>query len=79
MLQIRAFKKRRCKVRSNLKKFRRLVGLTQTEMAELVGLTKSTWCNIEKGRNTGTAEMWVDLATRFKLSIEELKELMEVS
>lgn len=66
-------------MRSNLKQFRRLVGLTQTEMAELVGLTKSTWCNIEKGRNTGTVEMWLDLATRFKLSIEELKQLMEVS
>ena len=66
-------------MRSNLKEFRSLIGLTQTEMAELVGLTKSTWCNSEKGRNTGTVEMWLDLATRFKLSIEELKQLMEVS
>lgn len=66
-------------MRSNLKEFRSLIGLTQTEMAELVGLTKSTWCNIEKGRNTGTVDMWLDIATKFKLSIEELKQLMEVS
>lgn len=66
-------------MRSNLKEFRKLVGLTQTEMAELVGLSKTTWCNIEKGRHTGTAEMWLCLAAMFKLSIEETKKLMEVS
>lgn len=66
-------------MRSNLREFRKLIGFTQSEMADLVGLKKSTWCNIEKGRNTGTVEMWLDIATKFKLSIEELKQLMEVS
>lgn len=66
-------------MRENLINFRKKLGLTQNEMAKMFNLTKGTWCNIEKGRNTGKAKMWIDLADKFKLSNEETKKLMEVS
>ncbi len=65
-------------MRSSLTAFRKMVGLTQGEMAEMVGLAKSTWCNIERGRCNGTAEMWINLGIKFGLSLEGLKTLMEV-
>lgn len=65
-------------MRSNLTEFRKKLGLTLTEMAEIVGLATSTWCNIEKGRSTGTANMWIKLGATFELTLEELINLMEV-
>lgn len=65
-------------MRSNLTKFRKMLGLTQNEMAEMVGLTKSTWCNIEKGRSKGKLDMWITLSVKFNLSLEELINLQEV-
>ena len=65
-------------MRSDLTAFRKMIGLTQDEMAHIAGLAKSTWCNIEKGRCNGTAEMWINLGVKFGLSLETLKRLMEV-
>lgn len=65
-------------MRSNLTAFRKMLGLTINETAKMVGLSTSNWCNIEKGRCKGTADMWINLGIKFGLSLEELKDLMEV-
>ena len=65
-------------MRSELTAFRKMIGLTISEMAKMVGLSTSNWCNIEKGRANGNADMWINLGVKFGLSLEELKNLMEV-
>lgn len=67
-------------MRSNLKEFRKKLGLTQEEMGLLVNKrTKGQWCNIEAGKRNFSAEDIVELGIKFNLSAKELKRMMEDS
>lgn len=78
MLQKRTKNKGGVCMRHNLIDFRNKLGLTQHQMGSLFGVSKEHWCNIEHGRLTGKAEVWIELGLRFNLSLKELKKLMEV-
>ena len=65
-------------MRNNLTKFRKTLGLTQTEFGELFGLSKNQVCRLEKNAIKGTPEFWLDLQIKFNLTAIQTKELMEV-
>lgn len=65
-------------MRSNLIEFRKKLGLTQEEFGLLFHKSKQYIWFVEKGKRQGSAEMWMLLAIKFDLSLEELKKLMEV-
>lgn len=44
--------------------------LSQVEMAKLLGISKSTLCDIEKGRQLVSPELAVKIARKCKLSIQ---------
>lgn len=66
-------------MRNNLVELRHNLGLTQEEMAKLVNCTRGQWCNIEKARRQGSADMWLLLGTKLNLTLEEIQKLKEVS
>jgi transcriptional regulator with XRE-family HTH domain len=55
-----------------LKELRERAGLTQTELGELVGLTRSAISNIEKGKNGARQSTLTLLAEVLKASVEEI-------
>lgn len=65
-------------MRNNLIKFRKTLGLTQSEFGELFGLSKNQVCWVETNRTKGTPEFWIDLQIKFNLTAIQTKELMEV-
>ena len=65
-------------MRNNLIKFRKTLGLTQSEFGELFGLSKNQVCWVETNRTKGMPEFWVELGIKFNLTTSQLKELMEV-
>lgn len=66
-------------MRINLIEFRKSIGLSQAELGEMFGKSRSQWGNIEKAKRKGDPEMWVDLGIKFGLDLQQLKKLMEVS
>jgi len=56
----------------NLKAFRRESGLKQGEIAELVGVTSSTWSNYEVGKSEPNIESIVKISTELGVSIDSL-------
>lgn len=66
-------------MRNNLIKLRVDLGLTQQEMGSLVGYTRGQWCNVEKAKRKGSADMWFALGTKLGLTLEQIKKLKEVS
>ena len=63
--------------RSNLIGFRHQKGLTQTQMAKLLGVGLSTYNFIEKGKQDGKLKFWDALKEYFNLTGEEICELQK--
>lgn len=62
--------------RKNLKLFRVEKDYTQAEMAALLGVTRTTYCNIEKGKSKGAIEFWLKMKTVFpEIEIDELAKV----
>lgn len=53
--------------------------MSQSEFGDLINLTKQKVCNLEKGRIHGSADTWITIGIQFNLTVEQLKELKEVS
>lgn len=66
-------------MRNNLIKLRNDIGFTQQEMASLVNYTRGQYCNVEKAKRNGSADMWFNLGTKLGLTLEQIKKLKEVS
>lgn len=60
------------KLKNNLKKFRQEKGLTQAQLAELVGSSKNTISSIETGQFCPTAYLAALLCTALDCKFEEL-------
>lgn len=56
----------------NLKVARVKKGLTQKELGELVGVSSSTLCRIETGKQISKVDMLLKLAEILEVSAEEL-------
>ena len=52
-------------MRKNLKMLRIEKELTQAQMADRLGVTRTTYCHIENGKSEGTMRFWVKLKSEF--------------
>ena len=66
-------------MRNNLIQLREKLGMNQSEFGKLINLTKQKVCNLEKGRIQGSADTWITIGIQFNLTVQQLKELKEVS
>lgn len=65
-------------MRTQLKIFRILHKLSQSEMAAKLGYERAYYGHVERGLQKGSAEFWVRLQTAFGLAdviVEELKQV----
>lgn len=58
-------------VRRRLKALRALHDLTQNEMAERCGVTRTVYGKIEQGKLKGSSEFWIKVKHEFCLTAEE--------
>lgn len=65
------------KARINLKVFRISKQLSQGEMAEKLGMSRSNYAAIETGSRNGLQEFWINLQKIFELSDGEAWRLMQ--
>lgn len=56
----------------NLKKYRQLKGLTQEQLAELVGVRRETIMRLEAGKYNPSLKLALDLSRTVCIPIEEL-------
>ncbi len=67
------------KLRNNLPFFRFMNnGMTQQELAEILGITRQTVLAIEKGKFNPSARLALQIARVFKVSVEEIFYLEEI-
>lgn len=59
-------------MRTELKVLRVRNGLTQPQMAEKLGVSKSTYNFIENGKRRGSQEFWLKLQSEFNLDGERV-------
>ncbi|WP_019771187.1 helix-turn-helix transcriptional regulator [Streptococcus sobrinus] len=65
------------KIITNLKEIREKAGLTQQELAEVVGVRRETILHLENNRYNPSLEMALKIARVFDLSVEEIFRLNE--
>lgn len=65
-------------MRTALKQFRVGVHLTQAEMADKVGVSRTTYRNIEKGKSGGNQKFWNNLQKAFNVPNEEMWKLQKL-
>lgn len=56
----------------NLKKYRQLIGLTQDELAQLVGVRRETIIRLEAGKYNPSLKLAIDISRAVKAPIEEI-------
>ena len=65
-------------MRKNLKMLRIENDFTQEQMAMRLGVTRSTYCNIENGKSKGSMDFWLGVKRAFpEVNIEEMAEVKE--
>ena len=64
-------------MRTALKQFRIGLHLKQSEMAEKIGVCRSTYGFVEQGKRSGTAEFWASLQKAFNVPDEQMYVLMK--
>ena len=65
------------KLRTELKKFRIGVHLTQAEMANKCGVSRVTYGLIEKGKRGGSATFWDNLQKTFNVPDSDMRALQK--
>lgn len=62
-------------MRRRLKLLRVSKGYTQAEMAFICGVSRTAYCNIEKGKSNGSMKFWLAVQDMFpEVDISELAE-----
>lgn len=61
-------------VGTNLKRIRNKAGISQTELAEIVGVTQSMIAQAERGTRSLTLELGREIAIALNIHIDELLE-----
>ena len=56
----------------NLKKYRQLKGMTQDELAQLVGVRRETIIRLEAGKYNPSLKLAIDISRVLKVPIEEI-------
>ena len=65
------------KIITNLKSVRESTGMTQQELADLIGMRRETILNLENKRYNPSLEMALKIAQVFNLKVEDLFELRQ--
>lgn len=63
--------------RQNLLEFRKKRDMTQQEFADVMGVERTRYQNIEAGNREGTMEFWQKLQAAFSVPDEELWHLTQ--
>ncbi len=63
---------------SHVRRYRRLVDITQEDLAERIGVTRQTILSIEKGNYTPSVALALQLAQVLGVRVEELFQLTKV-
>lgn len=66
------------KIRLNLKLFRIKNRLTQEEIANMVGITRTAYAFIENGDSDGRFDFWLTLQNKLNIPNEEMFSLMKI-
>jgi DNA-binding XRE family transcriptional regulator len=65
-------------MRKNLKMLRVENDFTQGEMAMRLGVSRTTYCNIENGKSKGSITFWLGVKRAFpEIEIDEMTKLKE--
>ena len=62
---------------TNLKSVRESTGMTQQELADLIGMRRETILHLENNRSNPSLEMALKIAQVFNLKVEDLFELRQ--
>ena len=65
------------KIITNLKSVRESTGMTQQELADLIGMRRETILHLENNRCNPSLEMALKIAQVFNLKVEDLFELRQ--
>ena len=57
---------------TKIREYREKQGLTQSELADLVGVRRETIVNLERGRYNPSLKLAMDIAKVFHLTVEEI-------
>ena len=57
---------------TNIREYREKQGLTQSELADLVGVRRETIVNLERGRYNPSLKLAMDIAKVFHVTVEEI-------
>jgi len=69
--------KPRHEIRSLVRQHRALLGMTQQDLADRVGVTRQTILSIEKGKYTPSVALALQIAAVFEVGVEALFQLDE--
>lgn len=64
-------------MRTNLKVFRVKQNMTQDDFAEKLGISRSCYALIEKGKRNGTLEFWNKIHKVFNVPTDEMWDLLK--
>ena len=65
-------------MRHNLINTRKAKELTQAQLGKMVGLTKQSICDLEKGRVTGKPDTWDAIAKALGVKDKDQRELRKI-
>ena len=65
--------------RIELKMFRVRLDISQAEMAERIGVDRSTYSSVENGTRNGTYKFWMKFKTTFDIPESEMWRFMQVA
>ena len=65
------------KIITNLKSVRESAGMTQQELADLIGMRRETILHLENNRHNPSLEMALKIAQVFNLKVEDLFKLRQ--
>ncbi len=65
------------KLNNRVREYRAQQGMTQTELAVQIGVTRQTIFSIEKGKYTPSVVLALRIAETFAASVEDLFQLVE--
>lgn len=57
---------------TKIREYREKQGLTQSELADLVGVRRETIVNLERGRYNPSLKLAMDIAKVFHVTVEEI-------
>ena len=65
-------------MRKNLQMLRISHDLTQEQMAERIGVSRTTYCKVENGKSKGSMSFWLAVKKEFpEVAIEEVAKVKE--